>query len=122
MLHRGEEVNRILKLKGVNITSLADQIKKTRQALYKQLKKADMSSHYINQIGIAIGYDFRKVIPNLEQDDSNNVVGSQTRSIQNVAAFDPVNFTIKLDGSEETLERLFVTLKALNDNIRSLNE
>jgi len=121
MKHRGEEVKRILSLKGINLTSLADQMGINRQTLYNQLDRADMFDVYINRIGKQIGYDFKKVIPNLEQEEEKPSIVSEPKEEKYISAQDHINMSIKLDGSDESLDRLISKLKALNDTVKQFS-
>jgi transcriptional regulator with XRE-family HTH domain len=118
MIHRGEEVKKILTLKGVNLTSLADRIGISRTTVYNQLERHDMMAYYIHKIGKDIGFDFSKVIKNLEKEDPDFIMASEPKEDKYIRAEDHINMSIKLDGSDESLDRLITKLRALNDTVR----
>lgn len=117
MTHRGEIVKKVLTIQGVNLKSLSKQINMNRQTLYNQLEREDMFTPYILKIGEAIKYDFSKLIPELDEEMKDIRVIPETES-ENIGE-DYININIRLDGSEENLEKLITKLRALNTTLSS---
>jgi plasmid maintenance system antidote protein VapI len=120
MIHRGEVVLKIITQKNVNKTALADKLGISRTHLYNHLENADMPTYVISRIGELIGFDFTKVIPEIAQELKEIEEVNNPREI--FEEHETLDLNIHLDGKQETLDRLILKLKALNEAIYHLSK
>lgn len=125
MPHIGEIVYKTFHQMGFSKAEIAKAIGMSRHGLYRQLEKADMKISYVLKIGEYIGVDFLEMIPSLkkevveveefkEQEDREPYPSPEPVS-------EPLEITIKLDGTPGTLERLIQRLRAVNQAIQPEN-
>lgn len=115
-VHRGEIVNSLIRRKGVNLTTLAEEMGVKRQTLYNQLDRDDMNTSYILKIGEYINEDFSKLIPDLNDDLPKHAVHEPTDQPYKITK-DPLDMMVRLDGSEETLNRVIDRLVRVNSSL-----
>lgn len=121
MQHRGEIVKKILTQKGTNITKMADDLGYKRQTLYNQLDRADMFDSYILKIGEYIGYDFSELIKGIDITPSSPTKWEEEQGPyeQDDDLYDELDVTVKLDGTDETLKKIFAKLQRVNTALSS---
>jgi len=118
MEHRGEIVLKIMTQHGVNKSDMADKLNIKRQTLYNQLENANMKTHYILKIGEEIGFDFSEVIPSLKKELKGTPIAKPQENKEELIEKEELDVTIHLDGSEETLQKIFKKLTRVNDALR----
>lgn len=120
MVHRGDIVQKVLIRKNVNKTALAAKMGMSRNNLYKQLERDDMSVNHILHIGRLINVDFSQLIPGLDSDLSYPSMVNEP--LEPYRTKKEIEITIRLDGSDESLSKEIRNLKALNETLRKLSQ
>lgn len=64
-MHRGEYLDKIVRLKGKNITKLLPNVGYDRTTYYKHIKDRDLPFRILKQYGDVIPYDFSKDFPEM---------------------------------------------------------
>jgi DNA-binding XRE family transcriptional regulator len=67
MIHRGEIVEKTLRKSGYSLTKLAAKLGISRNTLYNRFKNADLSYHFIMEVGKVIYYDFTLDFPEMKE-------------------------------------------------------
>lgn len=70
-LHKGEIIEKAVRLKEYPIALLAKKMKKSRRHIYNIFEKREVSLDIIMQIGAIINYDFAQNFKELEQLNKN---------------------------------------------------
>ena len=120
MIHRGEVVLKIITQKNVNKSALADKLGISRTHLYNHLENADMPAFWISRIGEIIGFDFTKLIPEIARELKEIEEVNNPKEI--FEENETLDLNIHLDGKEESLDRLILKLRALNEAIYQLSK
>jgi lambda repressor-like predicted transcriptional regulator len=118
MKHRGEIVSKLVYQKGWSKVKLAEELGINRQTLYNQLDKAEMKLPYIIKIGKLLDVDFLELIPDLKKEYEELQKFPDLHEDFEVQAIEPIEMMISLDGTQETLTRLFRRLTAINNSLR----
>lgn len=123
--HIGEIVTKAIAQKGFSKTDVADAIGMSRTNLYRQLDRADMKIGHVLKVGEFIGVNFLELIPALRKEmiDSPDIsmVNEQQEDYEKVE-LEPLEMTVRLDGSERTLNQWIQRLRALNEVIAQENQ
>jgi transcriptional regulator with XRE-family HTH domain len=66
--HRGQIVEKVIRRSGYSITRLAKKLGISRNTLYNRFENANLSYHFIMEIGSAIHYDFTVDFPTMKEE------------------------------------------------------
>jgi hypothetical protein len=122
--HHGEILEKILRQKSVNITSLAKDINVSKQSVYNWFDAMYLSDEKWEMIGKAIDYDFSKDIPTL----ANPFKGSPQdikrmrleEEFEHSAMSQKISLNIELNGDDRLLQLTINKLKVLNEALKSI--
>ena len=67
-MHRGQEVEKIVRNSGYSLTKLAANLHISRNTLYSRFADAALGYSFIMKIGSIICYDFSTTFPEIQQD------------------------------------------------------
>lgn len=129
MIHRGELVKKTVKQKKISVNDLAEQIGMSRTNIYKLFVRRDMPANYIYRIGEVIDVDFTQLIPGLNKElvDLKGKELSSQKPAEYVAEapapymltqYEVLDINVHLDGTENTLERVFEKLRKVNQILK----
>jgi plasmid maintenance system antidote protein VapI len=66
-VHRGEIVEKILRKSGYSLTKVAKKLGISRNTLYNRFKNANLSYHFMMEVGKIIYYDFTIDFPEMKE-------------------------------------------------------
>ena len=67
IIHRGEILEKTLRKSGYSFTKLAGKLGISRNTLYKRFENANLSYHFIMEVGKIIYYDFTLEFPEMKE-------------------------------------------------------
>jgi AraC-like DNA-binding protein len=68
MIHRGEIVEKIVRRSGYSLIKLSSHLAISRNTLYNRFRSADLSWHFISEVGKFIHHDFTLEFPELKEE------------------------------------------------------
>jgi hypothetical protein len=85
MIHRGEIVEKIVRRSEYSLTSLSAHLGISHNTLYNRFLSADLSWHFISEVGKVICYDFILEFPEMKEEpgliDQNDVFRAEGKYI-----------------------------------------
>jgi len=109
--HRGEIVEKAIRLSGMSLTDVAKEIGYSRTHMYVLLDNPDMPVDIIVDIGKAIKHDFRKDLPELFITDPSQMVQEPSPEYSS-----SLSTCLK---EKKELERKYYALLEENSNIKT---
>jgi len=69
MIHRGQIVENVVRRSGFSLTKLAAKLEISRNTLYNKFRNANLNYRLIQEIGLAIHYDFYLDFPEMPKEE-----------------------------------------------------
>ena len=69
MIHRGQIVENVVRRSGFSLTKLASKLEISRNTLYNKFRNANLNYRLIQEIGLAIHYDFSLDFPEMPKEE-----------------------------------------------------
>jgi len=74
MIHKGEIVEKAVRVSGIKLTELAKKMKLSRRHLYNLFEEPNLSVEYIYKIGKIIHYDFTNEIGSYLKNSDSDII------------------------------------------------
>jgi len=70
--HIGQIVEKVVRMKGVNLSELAKEINVSRSSLYNSFKRSEMHANLVFRVGQVIKHDFSNEFPELYNENESS--------------------------------------------------